>query len=79
MGLVGLCNILRNSYYGIFDNIFIYMQNVHPDFLKELQQLLPPQEVEQFLDACFRPLKKTITLNISKIDIATFIETTKLW
>jgi len=51
--------------------------NVHPDFLAQLKNLLPAVEVEQFLDACYRPLKKSMTINISKLDVETFKELIK--
>ncbi len=53
------------------------MTNVHPDFLAQLKNLLPAVEVEQFLDACYRPLKKSMTINISKLDVETFKELIK--
>jgi len=55
------------------------MTKVHPDFLAQLKNLLPTVEVDQFLDACYRPLKKSMTINISKIDVQTFENITKEW
>lgn len=50
---------------------------VHPDFLVQLENLLPAVEVEQFLSACYRPLKKSMTINVSKINTESFIELIK--
>ncbi len=53
------------------------MNEVHPDFLEQLKDLLPAGEVDQFLDTCFAPLKKSITVNTAKISVEKFIEITQ--
>ncbi len=55
------------------------MSIVHPDFLAQLKNLLPSADVDAFLDACYKPLKKSMTINISKIDVKTFENITKEW
>ncbi len=52
---------------------------IHENFQKELRTYLPPNEVEAFLDTCRVPLKRSITINQSKISKKDFEEITKPW
>ena len=45
---------------------------IHERFKQELKKHLPPAEVEQFLEACRKPLNRSITINLSKISIEEF-------
>ncbi len=45
------------------------MARVSDNFLNELHNILPSDEVEKFLNVCFKPLKKSIRFVINKIDI----------
>jgi len=45
---------------------------IHERFKEELKKHLPPAEVEQFLEACRKPLNRSITINLSKISIEEF-------
>jgi len=52
---------------------------IHQDFIDEMKKLLPTEEIEPFLIACDKPLKKSISICIWKIDPQTFIDITKEW
>ncbi len=45
------------------------MTKVSENFVNELYNILPSEEIEKFLNVCFRPLKKSVRFVISKIDI----------
>ena len=42
---------------------------ISPNYIKQLHNVLPPQEVEQFVDVCFKPLKKSIRFVLHKWDV----------
>ena len=45
------------------------MAQVSKNFVNELYNILPAEEVKKFLNVCFKPLKKSVRFVISKIDI----------
>ncbi len=53
--------------------------NIHDRFQDEVRTYLPADQVDQFLEACRMPLKKSITINNSKISSKDFISITKKW
>jgi 16S rRNA (cytosine1407-C5)-methyltransferase len=54
--------------------------NIHPDFITEIKKLLPADEIDNFLVACDKPVKKSISVCIGKIDPDKLVEiTTKRW
>lgn len=51
--------------------------SIHPDFINEIKKLLPANEIDAFLVACERPVKKSISVCTGKIDPDRFIAITK--
>ena len=47
---------------------------IHQDFIDEMKKLLPVDEIEPFLIACDKPLKKSISVCLGKISSAAFQE-----
>ena len=41
--------------------------SVHPNFIEELKQMLPADQIDAYMDACQRPLKKSITITQHRI------------
>jgi 16S rRNA (cytosine1407-C5)-methyltransferase len=51
---------------------------INQAFLDMIKPILPNEsEQEEFIEACTRPLKKSITINIDKISVKDFIALTK--
>jgi 16S rRNA C967 or C1407 C5-methylase (RsmB/RsmF family) len=50
---------------------------IHENFQAEVKTYLPTDQVEAFLVACRVPLKKSISINHSKISKESFLEITK--
>lgn len=50
---------------------------VHDTFNKLLKKILPSDQREDFLAACKKPLKKSITINTTKISIENFLRITE--
>lgn len=50
---------------------------IHPSFVEEIKKILPADQVTPFLEACQRPLKKSISLCTGKITSEPFIDITK--
>lgn len=55
--------------------------SINQAFLDMIEPILPDsKQKEAFIEACTRPLKKSITINIDKISVEDFIElTTPMW
>ena len=51
--------------------------SIHPQFHTLLQKILPPRELEDFLNTRHQPLKKSITINTAKISTEDFLRITK--
>lgn len=51
--------------------------SIHEDFINEMRKLLPADEIDAFLLACEKPLKKSISACIWKINPDTFVALTK--
>ncbi|USN54215.1 MAG: hypothetical protein H6765_06555 [Candidatus Peribacteria bacterium] len=47
---------------------------INNEFLEEVKQLLPADQIDAFVAACQRPLKKSITLNPFKMHREDFIK-----
>ena len=53
---------------------------VNEKFIDQVQHRLPASDqVDNFVDACRTPLKKSITINTNKISVEKFLELTKPW
>gem|GEM_PF-6245187 len=50
--------------------------NIHANFQEELRTYLPTDQVDDFLVACRIPLKKSISINTSKISDEMFKDIT---
>lgn len=50
---------------------------IHQDFIDEMKKILPTDEIDSFLQACSKPLKKSISVCTGKISVQDFVETTK--
>ncbi len=50
---------------------------IHQDFIDEMKKLLPADEMDAFLIACDKPLKKSISVCTWKIAPQTFVDITK--
>jgi hypothetical protein len=50
---------------------------IHEDFIAEMKKLLPEEEIQPFLIACDKPLKKSISVCLDKISPERFEEITK--
>lgn len=50
---------------------------IHPSFVEEIKKILPADQIDTFLDACARPLKKSISLCENKINVHDFMQLTK--
>lgn len=43
------------------------LMTIHPDFIAEIEKLLPAAQIPAFLEACEKPLKKSLSVCIGKI------------
>ncbi|MDP2670615.1 MAG: hypothetical protein Q8O99_07070 [bacterium] len=50
---------------------------IHPSFIDEIKKILPTDQLDPFLDACQRPLKKSISICTGKTGTEEFIKLTK--
>lgn len=50
---------------------------IHENFIQELKKWLSDKEIADFVVACQKPLKKSLTLNTYKVPTETFMEMTK--
>lgn len=54
--------------------------SIAPEFIAEIEKLLPIDQIPAFLEACEKPLKKSISVCVGKIDPEKLIEiTSKRW
>lgn len=49
---------------------------IHEDFIDEMRKLLPAEEIQPFLEACDKPLKKSISVCLGKISPTAFEDLT---
>lgn len=54
-------------------------KHIHESFQNELERYIGKEQTERFLEACRRPLKKSITINVQKLSLDRFLKLVQVW